>query len=519
MRMKSLTAKTGLKYPRSPDEWLVKTGNTTIPNCQICKIKQVKWCGGASSFRETCGATCGTTLAQQRVLEKNNGNHPSQTPTVKTNRQKTNLEKYGVTSPVKTAMSAQKRAARMGDIDVKQRIRRTMLERYGESSPLKIEKFKKQQQQTTQKRFGVPNAMLNLQVVEQNKKANKARYEQTLLPLKTSRFEELGFLNLFPDGYNGTGEEYTWTHSCGISFSQILPVNGGFPRCPDCHKTGSHVEELLVQRLSLLGLKIERNVRHVIAPLEIDIWFPDLRVGVEINGEYWHSGDDRLLQKKEMAEAKSIRLLHFWASEVSEKTEIVLDIIKTSLCKVEKKIPARKCVVREIKSLQAREFLDKNHLAGASRGDFCRLGLFFEEELVAVATFCHRRFSKIPGVELLRFCSLKDTIIQGGLSKLIKHGKNSFNEETVFTFADRRISNGNAYNSIGKFIRYTKPGYQWFGYLRGKGWIKLNRLATQKHKLSQLLGDNFDEQLSEQANMLRNNWCQLKDCGNLVFVL
>lgn len=35
--------------------------------------------------------------------------------------------------------------------------------------------------------------------------------------------------------------------------------------------------------------KVERNIRQLISPYEIDIYLPELKIGIEYNGNYWHS--------------------------------------------------------------------------------------------------------------------------------------------------------------------------------------------------------------------------------------
>lgn len=42
----------------------------------------------------------------------------------------------------------------------------------------------------------------------------------------------------------------------------------------------------------------------------------------------------------------------------------------------------------------------------------------------------------------------------------------------------------------------------------------LSRYQTQKHKLSKILGEKFDNSLSESENMVRNHYNKIYDCGN-----
>jgi hypothetical protein len=69
-------------------------------------------------------------------------------------------------------------------------------------------------------------------------------------------------------------------------------------------------------------------------------------------------------------------------------------------------------------------------------------------------------------------------------------------------------------NNNFKFISITQPNYWWC-----KEDKFLTRYQTQKHKLKDLLGDNFDQSESEVNNMLRNKWKRVYDCGHAKYEL
>ena len=65
-----------------------------------------------------------------------------------------------------------------------------------------------------------------------------------------------------------------------------------------------------------------------------------------------------------------------------------------------------------------------------------------------------------------------------------------------------------------KLINETEPNYF---YEKG-GLLSYSRTQSQKHKLSKIL-DDFDKSLTEVENMNNNNYYQVFDCGNLVYVM
>ena len=82
------------------------------------------------------------------------------------------------------------------------------------------------------------------------------------------------------------------------------------------------------------------------------------------------------------------------------------------------------------------DFVNNNHLEGSTNSGI-RLGLFAGDTLVACMGFRKNN--------LERFCSLIDTIVVGGFSKLLKYYVNTYQPEEVISFSDDRYSEGNLY--------------------------------------------------------------------------
>lgn len=90
-----------------------------------------------------------------------------------------------------------------------------------------------------------------------------------------------------------------------------------------------------------------------------------------------------------------------------------------------KKIFARKCVVAQVDGQEEIDFVTNNHIMGATSSAY-NLGLYYESELVAIATFSKgRKMHRLPpdkrSFELIRFCCKFGITVTGGLSKLMKH--------------------------------------------------------------------------------------------------
>lgn len=114
-----------------------------------------------------------------------------------------------------------------------------------------------------------------------------------------------------------------------------------------------------------------------------------------------------------------------------------------------KRIFARKTTVKKINKLQADAFLSANHLHGTVKVKH-KLGLFYNTELVAVATFSAQRNLEVGrSAELIRFCSLIGTTITGGLDKLLKFYEREYQPDHIMTYIDKDWGSGSAFVNLG----------------------------------------------------------------------
>jgi hypothetical protein len=177
------------------------------------------------------------------------------------------------------------------------------------------------------------------------------------------------------------------------------------------------------------------------------------------------------------------------------------------------RIYARKCKIVELTNKQKNDFLNANHLQGMDNSKI-KLGLEYNGDLVSVMTFSKPRFNKNYQWELVRFCNKLNHNVIGGASKLLSYFKKSQNPKSLISYADLRYSNGNMYKKLGfVFKSYTPPSYVYT-----KGDKILSRFSTQKHRLAKIL-ENFDENKTENQNMMDNSYRKLWDAGTMLFVL
>ena len=164
---------------------------------------------------------------------------------------------------------------------------------------------------------------------------------------------------------------------------------------------------------------------------------------------------------------KGIKLLRFGIDDVYEKTDLVISMIEHHLGLTKIKIPARKCKLVELTAQQAREFAEANHLNGHANAQVY-YGLEFNGELVQIITFAkhryHRNDSEGEIWEVIRACSKKYCLVQGGTQKIFKHFKNLHEVGAgveLHTYCDMNISDGNSYALAGELIEET-PSDLWY---------------------------------------------------------
>lgn len=301
--------------------------------------------------------------------------------------------------------------------------------------------------------------------------------------------------------------------------------------CPECFKDPNiSKEEKSVLNYIKENYTGEIIENYKIENLELDIFLPEVKLGIEYNGILWHTFGTKFPQNYEKENNQKykhynktkkcfdmgIKLLHINSDEWldSNKKEIWKSILLNNLNK-SKKIYARKCeLVENVKYVESRNFLDENHLQGNVNSPI-RIGLYYENELICLMTFSKPRFSKNYEYELIRFCNKKNHQVIGGASKIFKFFVEKYRPKNVISYADLRYSDGKLYKNLKfEFLKFS--GIDYF-YINPSNMQKINRIHAQKHKLKKFLR-KFDENLSEFENMCSNNYRRFWNCGNYLFL-
>lgn len=211
---------------------------------------------------------------------------------------------------------------------------------------------------------------------------------------------------------------------------------------------------------------------RITKPKEIDIFIPELRLGIEYCGLYFHaennleeSEDNKHYKKMLLANSLGIRLITIFENEWIERKEQVKNFLLSVIKKNIVKVSARKCEISLISREQSAHFMDKNHIQGAEENSLVSFGLFYNDTLVG-AISCGRHPQK-PGIDrcalyLNRLAFLGGTTVAGGASRLLSAVVRWAKEKgynKVISWSDNRWSEGNIYKKLGfEFDSQQKRG-------------------------------------------------------------
>jgi len=394
-------------------------------------------------------------------------------------------------------------------------VKNTCMKKYGVDNISKNGDIKKKKEITVFSNYGVNNPSQSKQISEFVRNKKLKMYYNRLI--KSDRFKNMTIPLVDIGDYKGVkGFEYDFKCiKCNNVFKDNLD-SGKIPRCPKCYpfsNTSSKSEKDLFEYIKNICFDAVEGDRKVLNGFELDIYIPSKNLAIEFDGLYWHSelnGKDRKyhLNKTISCEKKGIRLIHIFEDEWVNKEYIVKSIIDNKIDITPNKIFARKCDIRKVDKEESFNFLESNHIQGFIDGSF--LGLYFKNKLVYILGYGTPRFNKKYSIEILRSCSELNTVVVGGLSKLV----NCISDKSIITYVDRRFGDKKSYDKIGfKLNGVSEPSYY---YIKGYKLSRYNRIQFQKHKLKSKL-ESYDPNLTEWQNMQLSGYDRIWDCGNFIY--
>lgn len=498
---------------------------------------------------------------KQTMIEKYGVESPMQCAELKEKAVETNIDKYGVANPLASpsirAKGQQTSLKRYGtefpsqSAEVKSKVACTSNQRYGVDSVFQSAEIQSKIKATLMDTYNVDNPMKSAEIVEKAKATNLSRYgsewyNSSKIALERrmtdpSKIEQFVEFKSDPARFiqatftsSPTLTELSRELGVDIATASKYVIDSNLQHLIAYHK--STMEEDVVSFIHQLrqDVQIEQHNRSIINPLEIDIYLPEYRLGIECNPTVTHNssvadpwnGEPKSYHyhkdKSKLCIDAGVMLFHIFGYEWAHKREIILSMIANMLGANSNKVYARNTYVCEIPHAECMEFLNANHRQGQTFAKI-RLGLRDKatDELVSVMTF-NRIRSTIGSSrdddtwELSRFCSKLYTNVLGGASKLFRYFCNTISPEHIVSFSDVAHTKGTLYRTLGftqvSIIDDIKPGYVWVDYATDK---YLNRVQCQKHHLSALFKDDMIDidNYTEREIMEDHGYVQVFDSG------
>jgi len=305
----------------------------------------------------------------------------------------------------------------------------------------------------------------------------------------------------------------------GIFNENIFELN----KIPTKNYFKSKAEVEIKDFLESKGIQVQTSNRKILEGLEIDLFLPKHNIGIEFNGIYWHNDKikmgSRYHQKKSLlASYKGIFLIQIFEHQYIFNKEKCLNFILDKVASPEK-IYARKCTVKPIENKLANLFEESYHMQNSTIASL-KLGLFYNEELVSVASFTNNIGSNTTRKNdfwlLDRLTFKQGCKVTGGASKLLSFFEKNYYPKYLISYANLQWSQGKVYEKLGFKVNksYSKPSYWWF-----KGKKIYFRTQTSKKNLPKILGRGFlGMEFSESTNMRENGFLRTWDCGTIVYI-
>jgi len=475
------------------------------PLCLTCKVVTTKRQKSTRKYAKYCSRKCarGDSATQAKMVTTNNQRYgvdnPFQSTDVKNKIQQTNLRKYGVGRACQS-------------VEVKAKIKETFERKYG-GHPLQTHQIREQIKQTNLRKYGVAHSAQSPTVKDKKDQTMLDRYG-CVYPRQVNIPESV-FTRL--NDKQWVYDQHVIRQSPLLQIANTLGVSVTMVKTYLKKHNIEHqyyyqsIAETEIYNFLVSNVDcVVSGDRRIIAPRELDIVLPDKKIAIEYCGLYWHADihtridSNYHLQKLLDCNAKGYRLITIFEDEWIQRPDQVKRTL-LALCGPSSSATfARKCRVAPLSSVDKKLFFDRFHLQRNGRGSIS-YGLYTNSQrLVAAVTFIVQQ----NGCYTLNRFATSERVV-GGFGKLLAHFKKHNVWNSIVTFADRRWSEGNLYEATGFTLdKILPPDYS---YIIGQK--RFHKFNFRHEHLKRLLGDSYDQTLSESENTANNNILRIWNCG------
>lgn len=470
------------------------------------------------------------------IFEKHGVEYTAQLDSTKKKIEETNMKRYGVKAPLqnkdileklqKTNVERYGNPCSLYNPEVRKKTIATNNERYGADTPFESAIIQAKIKESFTNIYGVDNPFKSKEIQEKIKEIMNEKYDSDNYSSSKAAEEEYlkrveKILSLFEQGKSE--HEIAEEMNCEYITVRRVLLRHNLVKANNISEINKKWKHLIK---SALGIEFEfEGSIFTNKRLRADLFNPELKIAIDINPTATHSTQltpyTAKFSKKTTpvnyhrdrginAEENGWELIQIfdWDNE-----EDILELLRARF--YNKKIYARKCIVKEISLEDSKDFLNNNHRQKAKSNSSIQYGLFHEDELVQAMTFSKERFSrekKEDSYELLRLASKKGLTVVGGASKLLKAFINSnYNPKEIKSFVDFSKGSGKSYEKMGmKFSGFANMNAL-YSSIHEKEAYKVTEVTNKFKKEYQKLG------MSQQEYMNSKGFYRITDAGNKVY--
>lgn len=291
--------------------------------------------------------------------------------------------------------------------------------------------------------------------------------------------------------------------------------------CKSCKN--NRYESEISDFLNSLNVIFNTRIRPIwMDGLELDFYIPEYNLAIEFNGLSFHHSsknlDDDFLNmhyksqdyhfnKVKLCKQNNVTLISipdfYWI--IPNKKEIIKDKIRHYL-QMDNKIPARKCIIKEIDNIESDLFFEENHIEGSGfkYKNQKVIGLFYDNVLVMCCSYgdFYNQSSKEFETKINRICTKRRFTIVGGISKLLSKISKPFKIQISLNYGASLIDIFDIKNVSMRYFWISKNLKEFY-----------HRNYCQKSLLEKHFGEPLLENETEDSYMQRLGFLKYYDCG------
>ena len=483
--------------------------------------------------------------ASQTCLERYGTNHPSKVKEVKDKIKQTWINNYGVDHPMKTkeVQDKMKRTNRikygcdcsLQNEEVNNKARKTCLDKYNVEYPAQNIDIYNKVKQTNRIKYGYDCSLENNEVKAKSKKTMLERYgTESNVQVNIEHYDiwnnDNKFKQFIDNKYNEKGS-FLVLNDIACYFNTVSRAVKrkieSLNLLDYFYIQQSHLEAQFKCFLEKNNIIYKIHDRSILYNKEAnqhkEIDFLCNSIGFEINditthnSIHIHTYKDKQyhINKSIEAREKGVHLIHLWEWEMRNEDEWdklskwILNLLNDNKIK----IGARKCTIKEVLLKEEKVFLNNYHLQGYKKSEIC-LGLYYENELIMLESFCKPRYNKNYQYELLRLCTKYGYSIIGGAKRLLDHFIKNYQPESIISYCNLDKFTGKVYEDIGfKLLKNTGPQLIWCN----KDMKHFTQSSLTWIGADKMIGTNYGKGTDNKEIVQKHGYVPIYNCGLAIY--